>query len=188
MSSRTATITTADELLLMPDDGFRYELVSGELLKMSPAGSERGMLIVRLTAPLMQHVDENDLGEVFGAGTGFKLESDPDTVRAPDIAFVRRERIPKDGVPREFWSGAPDLAVEVVSPGDLAREVNQKISEYFAAGALAVWILNPRRRTLTIHRSGHEPEVIHEDGTIDGGDVIPGFQYRVAKLFRGRNR
>ena len=114
--STTHTLVTADELFMMPDDGFRYELVKGELRRMPPAGSEHGAIGINIALVVAQFVKAHDLGVVFGADTGFKIASNPDTVRAPDLAFVRRERIPAGGVPREFWPGAPDLAVEVISP------------------------------------------------------------------------
>ncbi|HEX8353452.1 MAG TPA: Uma2 family endonuclease, partial [Pyrinomonadaceae bacterium] len=110
--------STASELFVMPHDGSRYELVKGELRKMSPSGSEHGAIIINISVLLAQHVKSKKLGVCFGAETGFKIAADPDTVRAPDVAFVRRERIPESGIPKKFWPGAPDLAVEVLSPGD----------------------------------------------------------------------
>jgi len=124
MSATISQLVTADELLTMPHNGFRYELVRGELKQKSPSGSEHGVTVVHLTWPLAQHVKDNHLGIVFGAETGFKITTNPDTVRAPDIAFVSHERIPATGIPRGFWPGAPDLAVEVVSPGDTIYGIN----------------------------------------------------------------
>ena len=115
MSSKTQLVT-ADELLRMPRGRFRYELVEGELRTMSPAGSEHGAIVMNVSVVLGLHVRANDLGVCFGAETGFKLASNPDTVLAPDVAFVNRARIPAGGLPKKFWSGAPDLAIEVMSP------------------------------------------------------------------------
>jgi len=123
------SLMTAGELLYMPDDGFRYELVKGELLRMAPAGSEHGVTVMNITLPLAVFVKAHNLGIVFGAGTGFKIASDPDTVRAPDVAFVHRDRVPESGIPKSFWPGAPDLAVEVVSPNDTKAEVEDKVGE-----------------------------------------------------------
>jgi hypothetical protein len=109
---------TADELFHMPDDGFRYELVQGELRRMNPAGNVHGRIAVRITWRLAQYVEENRLGTVYAAETGFRLASDPDTVRAPDVAFVSQARVEAVGEVEGFWPEAPDLAVEVVSPGD----------------------------------------------------------------------
>ena len=181
--STTTQLMSAEELFMMPDDDFRYDLVKGELRKMSPAGSEHGSIALRPGAALYQYVEENNLDEVFGAETGFKLASNPDTVRAPDIAFVREERIPETGIPQKFWDGAPDLAVEVVSPGDSFDEVEEKINDYLSAGTRAVWVISPKRRTVSIHRAGVKTMTLTENDTLDGQDVIPRFQYSVAKLF-----
>lgn len=181
--STTIQPMTADELFLMKDDGFRYDLVKGELRKMSPAGGEHGVVIGRLTGALAQHVEENDLGEVFGAETGFKLASNPDTVLGPDVAFVSNEKIPPTGIPVKYWPGAPDLAVEVISPGNTRREIEEKIEEYLAAGVSVVWIISPKHRNVTVHRLNAEPVTLTESDTLDGEAVVPGFQYSIARLF-----
>ena len=185
MSTTTRTMT-ADELFMMPDDGFCYDLVKGELKKMSPPGSEHGAIIGRLTVALGSYVEANDLGEVFGAETGFKLASNPDTVLGPDVAFVSNERIPPTGIPVGYWPGAPDLAVEVISPGNTGREIEGKIGEYLAAGVRAVWIVNPKRRTVAIHRTDAQVQTLMENDTLDGQDVVPGFQYSIARMFTGK--
>src|SRR5918992_440902 len=107
--STTTQLVTADELFAIPSDGFRYELVKGELRKMSPAGSEHGAVIANITVLVGQHVKANSLGVCFGAETGFKIETDPDTVRAPDLAFVRRGRIPEAGISHGNQPGAPRM-------------------------------------------------------------------------------
>jgi len=167
----------------MPDDGFRYELVKGELLRMSPTGDEHGDVTMALASPLYQYVKSNDLGKVYAAETGFKLESNPDTVRAPDIAFVRKERIQETGRIRGFRGGAPDLAVEVMSPGDSKREMAEKTREYFSGGARMVWIVNPKSRTVTVYRSPSNATTLTENDTLNGGDVVSGFQIAVAEIF-----
>ncbi len=182
MSTTTRTMT-ADELFMMPRRAHRYDLIKGELREMSPAGSEHGALAARLTGALMQHVEEHDLGEVFGAETGFKLASNPDTVLGPDVAFVSNERIPPTGIPVAYWPGAPDLAVEVVSPGNSRREIEEKIAEYLAAGVKIVWVISPKRRTVTVHQANAEPVSLNESDTLDGQDVIRGFKYSVARIF-----
>jgi Uma2 family endonuclease len=181
--SPTPTLATADELFMVPDDGYRYELVKGELRRMPPAGSEYGAVIMNLGGPLHQFVKTNSLGVVFGAETGFKIASDPDTVRAPDLAFIRRKRIPEAGLPRGFWPGAPDLAVEVVSPGDTYTEVEEKVNDWLDAGTRMVLVLNPRARTATVYTSQTDVLRLIESDTLDGGEVMPGFTYRVAELF-----
>jgi Uma2 family endonuclease len=174
---------TADELLMMQDDGTRYELVKGELIKMSPTGGKRGILALRLGAALVQYVEANNLGEAFGAETGFVLTTNPDTVRAPDVAFVSRERIPPGDFSEKFWPSAPDLAAEVISPGDTLYEVDEKIEEYLKAGVKLIWIVNPKKRTVTIYQPNKEPQTLTETETLDGRDVLPGFQYSLGRLF-----
>jgi Uma2 family endonuclease len=175
--------STANELFEMPDDGFRYELVKGELRKMSPAGGEHGAVVFNLSSLLGPHIKANDLGQGFGAETGFKIASDPDTVRAADIAFVRRERIPEGGIPKNFWQLTPDLVVEVVSPGDTYQEVEEKVEEWLAAGARAVWIINPKRRSVTVYRSLTDVTRLLEADELDGGEVVPGFRCKVSEIF-----
>jgi Uma2 family endonuclease len=180
----TATeLLTADDLLRQPHDGYRYELVKGELIKMPPAGNIHGKRAMRLGWRLARHVEANDLGVVFAAETGFRLATDPDTVRAPDVAFVTRARIEEMGEFEGFWPGAPDLAVEVISPGDSYTEVEEKIEEFLNGGARAVWVVDPRRRTITVYRSSVDITILAENDILDGGDIIPGFICHVAEVF-----
>jgi Uma2 family endonuclease len=176
-------LMTADELLALPRGQFRYELINGELKTMSPAGHTHGKIIVRLTVPLAQHVKQNRLGEVYAAETGFKLKSNPDTVRAPDIAFITRQRVKDVGETKGYWPGAPDLAVEVLSPDDSVSEVEQKVSEWLEAGTKQVWIVSPEMQTVTIYRSRTDIEVFAGNEKLDGGDVLPGFQLMVTEIF-----
>lgn len=177
---------TADELFMIPEDDFRYDLIRGELRRVSPAGSAHGAMVARLTIALGQYVESNDLGEVFGAETGFKLASNPDTVLGPDVSFVSKERIPGGGIPVAYWPGAPDLAVEVVSPGNTRREMEEKANAYLAAGAGLVWIINPKHRTVTVYRPDSETKKLTEADELDGEEVIPGFRYGIARLFSGK--
>lgn len=176
-------LMTAQELWEMSDDGFRYELVRGELHQMSPAGSEHGASIMNLAAPLKIFVEEHGFGVVFAAETGFQLTESPDSVRAPDIAFVRRERIPEAGIPKSYWKGAPDLAVEVVSPHDKLYEVDEKVDDFLAAGTQVVCVACPKRRTVTVHRPGSEPRTLNVNDALDLSDVVSGFKFPVTKIF-----
>ena len=182
MSTITQAITAAD-LLRMPDDGFRYELVKGELIKMPPAGNIHGNRAMRLGWRLARHVEANDLGIVFAAETGFRLASDPDTVRGADIAFVSKKRVEQVGEFEGYWPGAPDLAVEVISPGDSYTQVEEKVQDYLRAGARAVWVVDPRRRTITVYRSLTDITILTEQDELNGGDIVPGFICRVAEIF-----
>ena len=180
----TATeLLTADDLLKTPHDGYRYELVKGELIKEPPAGNIHGKRAMRLGWRLARHVESNDLGVVFAAETGFRLATDPDTVRAPDVAFVTRTRIEEAGEFEGFWPCAPDLAVEVISPGDLYTDVEERVEEYLNAGARALWVVDPRRRTITDYRSLTDITILTENDTLDGTDIIPGFSCNVAEVF-----
>jgi Uma2 family endonuclease len=174
---------TANQLLAMPDDGYRYELVKGELVRVAPAGSEHGEVAMDLAGPLHQYVKKHNLGKVYAAETGFKLESNPDTVRAPDIAFVRLERVKRTGRPKGFWPGAPDLAVEVVSPRDTVSEVEEKVAEWLAGGTRMVWVVSLKLRTVTVYRSLTDIVMLTEKDKLDGADVVPGFQMNVAEIF-----
>jgi Uma2 family endonuclease len=176
-------LMTAEDLERLPNDHMRHELVRGELRTMPPAGGEHGVLVINLSAPLAVHVKANKLGLVFGAETGFRIAKDPDTVRAPDIAFVRKDRIPAAGIPKSFWPGPPDLAVEMVSPGDTHDEVEEKVQEWLDAGTVVVWVVSPKRRTVTVHRSAKDVVILTEKDELDGGALLPGFRCRVSEIF-----
>ncbi|HEV2146851.1 MAG TPA: Uma2 family endonuclease [Longimicrobiaceae bacterium] len=184
MAQTAASVAvTADELLRMPDDGLRRELVRGELREMTPAGYRHGSVAMRIGSHLHVHVEANDLGVAFAAETGFRLESAPDTVRAPDAAFVRKERVDATDDPEGFWPGAPDLAVEVVSPGDSFGEVEEKVFDWLAAGCRMVVVVNPRKRTATVYRSRSDIVVLTEDDELDGRDVVSGWRLPVREIF-----
>jgi Uma2 family endonuclease len=174
---------TADELLRMPDDGLRRELVRGELREMTPAGYRHGRVAMRIGSNLDVYVSGNGLGVVCAAETGFKIEGAPDTVRAPDVAFIGRLRVAAAGEPEGFWPGAPDLAVEVVSPGDSFGEVEEKVFDWLRAGCRMVVVANPRKRTVTVYRSHSDIVVLTEEDELDGGDVVPGWKLPVREIF-----
>lgn len=183
MSATLTKPVTADELLAMPDDGHCYELVKGELRMSPPPGFEHGEIAMKLAGPLYQHVKSNDLGVVFAAETGFKLESNPDTVRAPDVAFMRKERVLETGRLTGYSSGAPDLAVEVLSPSDRTIQVEEKVAEWLEAGARMVSVLSPKLHTVTVYRSLTDIVMLTAQDKLDGGEVVPGFQINVAEIF-----
>ena len=179
----TTTPVTADQVLRMPDDGHRYELVAGELRKMTPAGWEHGVVGGRLRSLLGRHVLEHELGEVFLAETGFLLARDPDTVRAPDIAFIHKDRLPASLPEESFWPGPPDLAVEVVSPRDTTGEVDDKVRAWLDAGAKMVWVVSPKWRNVTVYRSPTDIRVFTENDELTGEDAVPGFRCQVRRIF-----
>ncbi len=182
MSTRS-DLVTADQLLRMPNHRVRRELVAGVLREMSLAGCEHGRVAVNFMGPLYLFVKQETLGAVFPAGTGFLLATDPDTVLAPDVAFVSRER--KAKVPRGdgYFPGPPDLAVEVMSPGDTYSEVEEKVQRWLAAGCRMVVVVDPRNCTLKVHRTKTEVVTLTTQDSFDGGDVLPGFHLPVRQIF-----
>jgi len=181
--SVTTRLVTAHELLRMPDDGFCYELINGELIKMPPPGSEHGFVCINAGALLRHHVRAKRLGVILGNDAGFQLTSNPDTVLGADVSFVRRSRVPAEGLPKGYWPGAPDLAVEVLSQWDTLKEAKEKAQSWLAAGALMVWIVNPGKRSVIVCRPGTSPVTVAEGDTLEGENVVAGFRCRVADLF-----
>jgi len=167
----------------MPPDGFRYELVKGELRRMTPAGNQHGKIAMKIGARLFEHVEENKLGTVYAAETGFRLSGNPDTVRAPDAAFVSSSRIAEIGEPKGYWPGAPDLAVEVISSEDAHAEVEEKVLDWLEAGTRMVIVVNPRKRAVTVYRSLSDIVVLTDRDLLDGGDVVPGWRAPIIDLF-----
>jgi len=176
-------LMTADELLNLPDDGMQHELVQGELRTMPPGGLDHGDRSSVFDGSLGLYVRTRKLGRVYTNEPGFRLTTDPDTVRAPDVAFIRSERLRETGVPRGYFHGAPDLAVEVISPNDLYTEVDEKVAEWLEHGTRLVFVVNPRRRTVAVHRPGQPIRTLGMDDTLSGEDVVPGWSLAVRDLF-----
>jgi Uma2 family endonuclease len=181
--STEVKLMTADELLAMPDDGFVYELINGELIKVSPPGHEHGLVTMNIAGPLYDYAKKKSLGQVYAAETGFLIEQNPDSVRTADVAFVRRERIEKAGQVQGYWIGPPDLVVEVISPSDTVRRVEGKVAQWLKSGARRIWVVSPKMHTVTVYRSLTEIVVLTKNDTLDGGDVVPGFQIPIAEIF-----
>lgn len=150
---------------------------------MPPPGFEHGRVAAIVGRLLGDQVDQNDSGVTVAAETGFLLASDPDTVRAPDAAFISKERAEAVGNTAKYWPGAPDLAVEVVSPSDTFHEVQDKALEWLAAGTIAVLVLDPPKRTATVYRGQGEAHVHSGEETLDLSDAVPGVTVAVAELF-----
>ncbi|MGI6456480.1 MAG: Uma2 family endonuclease [bacterium] len=182
MSTSTQRMT-AEELLRMPDDGFRYELVRGELRSMTPPGNEHGYIAGIVFGELYQYLKKNKLGRIYIAETGFKISSNPDTVRAPDVAFVAQERVEQFGDMKGYLPCAPDLVVEVISPGDPYIEVNEKVLEWLDAGTRMVIVVDPPGRTVTVYRSETDIAILRENDILEGGDVVPGWELPVREIF-----
>jgi Uma2 family endonuclease len=178
---------TIDDLLARTGDEHHYELVLGDLLMMSPASPVQGRYASRLTTALSHHVDTHDLGEVYTAEPGFILQPEPDQViRAPDVAFVRKDRIPPADQQSGFWPIAPDLAVKVISPSEVASEVQEKVQDYLQAGTRLIWLVYPNQKLVMQYELSGQVRQIGGQDSLDGGDVIPGFRYELKRLFRER--
>ena len=180
--TRTKTRLTSEEFARLPETVGKQELVRGEVVEMPPAGEEHGDLQFGLGSRMRLHAERHNLGLVLGE-TGFTLRTDPDTVRAPDIAFIAAARLSPGGLRPGYVPGAPDLAVEVVSPNDTAAEVDEKVQEYLAAGARRVWVVKPRIRGVTVHYPDGSARTLRGDDVLPGEDVMPGFEVRVGDLF-----
>lgn len=174
---------TAEDLENLPGSE-RYELIRGELCPMPDNSAEHGKITARLSGPVIVHVQDNGLGECFAAETRFTIEEDPDTSIGPDLAFVARERLPDPFPSKGYLRLAPDLVVETVSPNDTRRELNLKIGQWLRAGTRLVWVIDPGRRTLTVHRPGELPRILGSEDTLTGEDVLPGFEFPLQRLFR----
>jgi Uma2 family endonuclease len=174
---------TAQELLEYSHEPYRTELIAGRLVEMEPAGGVHGAVAARLASVLCEHVRPRGLGKVLGAETGYILELDPDTVRAPDASFLSNERIDAiGGIPDGYIPGPPDLAFEVTSPGDRRGEVESKTRSWLQAGTKAVVVVDPRRETATIHRPDGSTSDHGRGDVLELGDVLPGFAPALADI------
>ena len=174
---------TAEEMLRLPRGHFRAELVNGELELMPLSGHPHGRIVVRLSVPLAQFIWDHGLGEVYGAETGFQLTSNPDTVLGPDVSFVSNKRLNEAIKTEGYFNGSPDLAVELLSPGDRAGRVRKKTLQWLNCGARQVWIVDPKDGTVSVHRS--EQDVTRFSGAdhLEAGDLLPGFRLSLDRIF-----
>ena len=174
---------TVEALSAMPDDGRKYELQAGVVVAEPLPGYRHGRVMFVVARILDAHVGRHGLGEVVVGDAGFVLARAPDTVRGPDVAFVARRRAEEQVDRSKAFEGAPDLAVEVLSPTSTPAEVHAKVGDYLAAGTRSVWIVDPERRAVTVHDSLLTPRVLTEDDLLEAGDVVPGFRVRVGDFF-----
>jgi Uma2 family endonuclease len=185
MKTKLASKHWSDEQLMsLPDIAGRYELVKGRLIVMTPAGGEHGGINAELSSALTMFVRPRKLGWVLSPDTGFRMANDD--VRSPDISFVSRARLKANGLdrlPRGFLRGAPDLAVEILSPKDSYLSTRRRFDVFFANGCRLGWIIRPKRKAVVVLRPDVPDTTLNVGDELDGGDVVPGFKYRIADLF-----
>ncbi len=177
---------TAQELWQLGEGDIRRELVNGEIVETAPPGGVHGQVTGRICRRQAEHVERCGGGEVVVGDVGFvlTLPSDPERVRAPDVAFVSSSRLPEGRLPEGFLSGAPDLAVEVLSPTDNPVEVQQKVRDYLEGGVRLVWVVTPRAKTVTVYRADGSARLLREQEHLEGEDVLPGLTIPLAEVFR----
>ena len=181
MSAIQQIYVTADELYAMPDDGFKYELVRGELVQMPPAGFRHGDIGSEINVHLHNHVKRMRLGRVPISDTGYQLAEDH--VLAPDVSFVSESRLPASGSPEGFFRGAPDLAVEVISPSEQERHITQKVADYLSYGCKMVVVVRPRTRRVEVHSPSLEMQILEPGDVLDGDAAVPGWRLPIADIF-----
>ncbi len=179
MTVTAKKVWTDEELMRIKHEG-KVELVDGEVILMTPAGLEKGRINARLTVRLGSYILRHKLGEIFDAQTGFRPH---ENMRAPDISFVRKERLPEGALPKGFGYFAPDLVVEVFGPNESFSDYEDKVAEYLSWGVRLIWLVDPNMRTVTVVRSNGERQVLGEKEVLSGEDVVPGFKIRVKKIF-----
>ena len=175
---------TLDELYELPDDELRYELVNGWLVSEPPPGMRHGRIMTRLAGLIDAFVREHRVGVVLSGDAGFVLHRSPDTVRGPDIAFVRLDRYQALDDERLAMPGAPDLAIEILSPGNRRGEIHAKVADYLEAGTALVWVVDPELEQVFAYRSLFEPQCHSGSESLRAGDLLPGFSLTVADIFR----
>ena len=175
----SAQAATEADLLRVPRDGKKYELVDGQIV-VSPAGGRHGKIGLRLGARLLAYATDNALGHAFDSSTGFRLPTG--STRSPDVSFVAKGRLPGEEAPEGFVELAPDLAVEILSPSDDPRQVLDKVGEYLKAGVRLVWLVDPRNRRAVAYRSLTDLSELSAADELDGEDVVPGFRCSLAEL------
>ena len=173
---------TAEEFYRLPNNGQVQELVAGRIVSEPVPSMEHGRVAARFVALLDKFISARKLGLLFTCDSGFILARSPDTVRGPDISFVSTDRLRGAGPIKGYFSGPPDLAIEVLSPHDRPGEVRSKVADYLAAGTPIVWVVDSAAETVTVYRSLLAPETLASDQELSGEDILPGFTLKVAEL------
>lgn len=179
----TTNATTAEQFGEIDEDG-RFDLIDGEVIRLSPSKPLHGNVASRIVQQLGNYADALALGSVFTAEAGFLVAHNPDSVLCPDAAFVRHARLPDKSLWTSFFPFAPDIAVEVLSPSERRRQIERKVALYLAAGAAMVWLVDPSKHSITVHQLDKPPSTLREGDTLDGGEALPGFILPLTDLFR----
>jgi Uma2 family endonuclease len=182
MSTTLTALMTAEEFMQLPRGESQHELINGELITMVLPRLPHGRIQARLVAPFSQFVSEHDLGEVFGE-LGFLLTVDPDTVIGPDVCFISKQRLQEEGEVKGFWPGPPDIAAEIVGPSDTRPKVRERTLQWLRYGAKQVRIVNPKDRTVTIHRSPSDATTFSGSDYLEAQDLLPGFRLSLDRIF-----
>lgn len=180
----SAKLVTAEELFWMPEDGFRYDLILGVLHPMPYLTWQQGIIGMEILVAIGRFIGVDRLGHGFAGETGFLVARDPDTVLAPDFAFIGTERMPPWSEMEGYGQLAPDLAVEIISPTVWPEEVRAKVDAYLEAEVGALWLVDHIREEVTVYRPGQPPQVVGRDEELDGGDILPGFRLPLTEIFR----
>ena len=183
MTTTKQKLLTADDLLRLDSKGIRGELIQGVLHETMSANGEHGEIVMKLGFLLGYFIIPLRLGRLSGSDSGVFLERNPDTVREPDIAFFSVETLPPDVRVRGYYEVVPDLVVEVASPSDSRREVNDKVQMWLSYGVRLVWAIYPTTRTVESHPQYGAPTLLTDIDTLDGGDVLPGFTCKLSDIF-----
>lgn len=183
MTTISQYLLNADEFAALPREGLRLELVRGEIHAMPPAFEDHGETAMMIGILLGHYVVTHRLGKVYAAETGFLIARDPDTVRAPDAAFIQTDRLPKQKAQPRWVPIIPDLVVEVVSSGDRTSEVGEKVQMWLDAGVRLIWVARPALRTIEVYRPGEAALPLGDGDSLDGYDVVPGFTAPVSQVF-----
>ena len=182
-TSAPTKLITADDLLRLYSEGVRGELIRGELCETMPTGGKHGEVVANMVISIGTHVKSRRLGRLAASDSGVLLERDPDTVREPDIAYISAERLPLDVEVTGYYEVVPDLVVEITSPSDTRSAVTDKALMWLSYGARMVWTVNPESRSVDVYRAGERAVTLREADTLNGLDILPGFDLPVRDIF-----
>ncbi len=182
MDAITEKQVTPDDLIKLSQDG-RYELIEGVIYKMAPAGEEHGFVALNIGTIINNFVRKKRLGITTGAETGYKLASDPDTVKSPDVAFKSNNRLAEKGLSKGYSTVMPELVIEVNSPFDSYTKILKKIQDWLKARVLEVWVVEPEDSSIVIYDSSGNHKILEKKDEIEGGEILPGFKCKVSEFF-----